>query len=186
MLEARGPVSRRPRLGLPCYSNEVSRQGQSPGAKWELRGKKPVPVSPPRGSPRRRAHLWPGACALFPFHKARRNDLKVLVAECFAGKLLPKQPRVARGLWRGGRRVPLVRACDVGGRPWPRCPREAHWENFHRGNRWRGSFGWVEENNEPAFPGSRVPDLGCPCEACEYRSSHLSSPANLPPHRLFP
>lgn len=126
----------------------------------------------------------PAPCFLFIRHG--RNDLKVLVAECFAGKLLPKQPRVARGLWRGGRRVPLVRACDVGGRPWPRCPREAHWENFHRGNRWRGSFGWVEENNEPAFPGSRVPDLGCPCEACEYRSSHLSSPANLPPHRLFP
>lgn len=122
-----------------------------------------VPVGPPHRSPRWQEHLWLHACALcFPlFIKHGRNDLIVLVVEHGSESCYLSSWRAA-----GRRRVPPVQLGTGPGQGAPERPTEmtGSTSRDHRGNRSRGSFGWLSKIMNLRLPGSR----------CWARDAHVS------------
>lgn len=178
----RGVPSREgPRLGLLCYSNEVSRQWQSPGAKWELRGKKPSPSVRRAVAPAGERTCGPAPAPCFLFIRHRRNDLKVLVAERFAGKLPSKQPRSAEACGGEGAASHWCGPATLEAGPGQGAPERPTGKIF------------IEETDGGVHLGGwrKTMNLHLPGHWCRTWDAHvrrenivartLSSPANLPP-----
>lgn len=123
-----GSVLGYPRRALFGYSNAASRRGWRPGP-----GPTPRGGAGPRGSAARQpppasAPVAPRLRPLFPLSANTRGRSPV-PGRAARPSVLPLE-QDGKGVVTGGRRVPPVPTRNVGGRPRPRYPRKALWEEL--------------------------------------------------------